>query len=131
MRTAIEESASLIVAKTPPESYRVLAAPPKEASKTTPIIAKVTPPPPSLPTTQVVWDSVNLRKGPGTSYKVVGNLKKGTSLKILEANGDWLRVRLEDGSTGWVSKLATSEAPRPSSSPPPPTTPSQPQPTPM
>jgi curli biogenesis system outer membrane secretion channel CsgG len=128
MRAAIEESASFVVAKTPPESYRVLAAPPKEASKTTPVSTKVTPPPPPLPTTQVVWDSVNLRKGPGTSYKVVGNLKKGTSLKILEANGDWLRVRLEDGSTGWVSKLATSEAPRPSSSPPPPTTPSQPTP---
>ena len=123
MRTAIEESASFIVAKTPPESYRVLPAPPKEASKTTPVSAKVTPPPPPpLPTTQVVWDSVNLRKGPGTSYKVVGNVKKGTSLKILEANGDWLRVRLENGSTGWVSKLATSEAPKPSSSPPPPPT---------
>ena len=120
MRTAIEESASFIVAKTPPESYRVLPVPPKEASKTTPVSAKVTPPPPPpLPTTQVVWDSVNLRKGPGTSYKVVGNVKKGTSLKILEASGDWLRVRLENGSTGWVSKLATSEAPKPSSSPPP------------
>lgn len=122
MRTAIEDSASFIVAKTPPESYRVLPAPPKEASKTTPVSAKVAPPPPPLPTTQVVWGSVNLRKGPGTSYKVVGNVKKGTSLKILEANGDWLRVRLEDGSTGWVSKLATSEAPKASSSPPPPPT---------
>jgi curli biogenesis system outer membrane secretion channel CsgG len=120
IRTAVEESASLIVAKTPPESYRVLPAPPKEAPKPTPVAPKVTPPPPPpLPTTQVIWDSVNLRKGPGTSYKVVGNLKKGTSLKILEVNGGWLRVQLEDGSTAWVSKLSTSEAPKPSSSPPP------------
>jgi SH3-like domain-containing protein len=51
---------------------------------------------------------------------VIGNLKKGTSLKILEVKGDWLRVRLEDGSEGWVSKLATSEAPPPSPSPAPP-----------
>jgi len=124
IRTVIEESASFIVAKTPPESYRVLPAPPKEASKPIPVAPKVTPPPPPpLPTTQVVWDSVNLRKGPGTSYKIVGNVKKGASLRILEVNGDWLRVRLEDGSTAWVSKLATSEAPKPSSSsPPPPTT---------
>jgi curli biogenesis system outer membrane secretion channel CsgG len=123
IRTAVEESASFIVAKTPPESYRVLPAPPKEAPKPTPVAPKVTPPPPPpppLPTTQVVWDSVNLRKGPGTSYKIVGNVKKGTSLKILEVNGGWLRVRLEDGSTAWVSKLATSEAPKASSSPPPP-----------
>jgi curli biogenesis system outer membrane secretion channel CsgG len=135
IRTAIEESASFVVAKTPPESYRILPAPPKEAPKPTPVVSKVTPPPPSpLPTTQVVWDSVNLRKGPGTSYKIVGNVKKGTSLKILEVNGDWLRVRLEDGSNAWVSKLATSEAPKsssspsPSPSPPPPTTSIQPAP---
>ena len=120
IRTAVEESASFIVAKTPPEFYRVLPAPPKEAPKPTPVAPKVTPPPPPpLPTTQVVWDSVNLRKGPGASYQIVGNVKKGTSLKILEVNGGWLRVRLEDGSTAWVSKLATSETPKASSSPPP------------
>ena len=124
IRTAVEESASFIVAKTPPESYRVLPAPPKEAPKPVPVTTKVTPPPPPpLPTTQVIWDSVNLRKGPGTSYKIVGNVKKGTSLKILEVNGGWLRVRLEDGSTAWVSKLATSEAPKASSPSPPPSPP--------
>jgi curli biogenesis system outer membrane secretion channel CsgG len=120
IRTAVEESASFIVAKTPPESYRVSPAPPKEASKPAPVAPKVAPPPPpALPTTQVVWDSVNLRKGPGTRYKIVGSVKKGTSLKILEVNGDWLRVRLEDGSIAWVSKLATSESPKHSSPPPP------------
>ncbi|MBP1700485.1 MAG: Curli production assembly/transport component CsgG [Deltaproteobacteria bacterium] len=123
IRTAVEQSASFIVAKTPPESYRIrtLPAPPKEAPKPTPVTPKVTlppPPPPPLPTTQIVWDSVNLRKGPGTSHKIVGNVKKGTSLKILEVNGGWLRVRLDDGSTAWVSKLATSEAPKASSPPP-------------
>jgi curli biogenesis system outer membrane secretion channel CsgG len=136
IRNAVEESASFIVAKTPPEAYRLLPAPPpappKETPKPTPVAPKVTPPPPPPPpapllTTQVVWDSVNLRRGPGTTYKVVGNVKKGTSLKILEVNGDWLRVQLEDGNTAWVSKLATSEAPRPSS-PPPPTTSIQPTP---
>ena len=119
IRAAVDESASFIVAKTPPESYRVLPTPPKEAPKPPPVALKVTPPPPPfLPTARVLWDAVNLRKGPGTSYKIVGNVKKGTSLKILEVNGDWLRVRLEDGSTAWVSKLATSEAPKASSPPP-------------
>ncbi len=128
IRTTIEESASFIVAKTPPESYRVFPAPPKEAPKPTPVAPKVTPrppPPPPLPTTEVVWNYVNLRKGPGTSYKVVGNVKKGTSLKILEVNGGWLHIQLEDGRTAWVSKSATSEAPKASSSPQP-----QPQPQP-
>ncbi len=136
IRTAVEDSASFIVAKTPPESYRVLPVLPKEEPKPTPVAPKITsPPPPPLPTTQVVWDSVNLRKGPGTSHKIVGTVKKGTSLKILEVSGGWLRVRLEDGSTAWVSKLATSEGPKASSAPPPPPSPPPPtasiQPAPM
>ncbi len=125
IRTAVEDSASFIVAKTPPESYRVLPVLPKEEPKPTPVVVpKVTAsPPPPLPATQVVWDSVNLRKGPGTNYKIVGSVKKGTSLRILEASGGWLRVRLEDGTTAWVSKLATSEAPKASHAPSPPSSP--------
>ena len=130
LRIVIEESASFIVAKTPPESYRVFPtilqketpkpalAPPPETSKGTP------PPSPPVRVTQVVWDFVNLREGPGMNYKVIGNAKKGTSLKILEIKGDWLRIRLEDGSEAWVSKLATSEAPKP----PPSSTPIKPTP---
>jgi curli biogenesis system outer membrane secretion channel CsgG len=137
IRTAVEESASFIVAKTPPESYRISPAPSREAPRPAPVSPKVTSPPPPpppplppLPTTHVVWDSVNLRNGPGTSYKIVGNVKKGTSLKILEANGGWLRVRLDDGKTAWVSKLATSEAPKVSSPPPPQQQPQRPTPPP-
>jgi hypothetical protein len=140
---AIEESASFIVAKTPPESYRVFPMiPPKETPKPPPMKAKpenATPQQPTrvipsipLRTTQVVWDSVNLREGPGLIHKVIGNLKKGTSLKIIEVQGDWLRVRLGNGSEAWVNKSATSEAPKPLPSPPPP--PSNvppPKPTPM
>jgi curli biogenesis system outer membrane secretion channel CsgG len=120
IRMTVEESASLIVAKTPSECYRVVpVVTQKETSKPPPVSTKVTPPPPPPPlrTTQVVWDTVNLRQGPGTKYKVIGNAKKGTSLKIIEVNGDWLRVRLEDGRTAWLNKLATSEAPKPPPSP--------------
>ena len=70
---------------------------------------------PPLRTTKVVWDSVNLREGPGLNYRVIGNAKKGTSLAVLEDRGNWLRVRLQDGSEAWVSKAATSEAPKPPS----------------
>jgi hypothetical protein len=118
IRMTIEESASIIVAKTPRDAYRVaVVTTQKETQKTTPVSPKVTPPPP-LRTTQVTWDSVHLREGPGKDYKVIGRAKKGTSLKIVEVNGDWLRVRLEDGTTAWVSKSATSEAPKPSRSTP-------------
>ncbi len=117
IRMTIEESASIIVAKTPPDSYRVLpAVTQKETPKPPPASQKATSPPP-LRTTQVTWDFVNLREGPGTGYKVIGNAKKGTSLKVLEASGDWLHVRLENGTTAWVSKSATSEVAKPSPSP--------------
>jgi curli biogenesis system outer membrane secretion channel CsgG len=130
IRIAIEESASFIVAKTPPESYRALPPPPqketpKSVSLPPPESLKVIPPPPPSPPpplriTMVVWEYVNLREGPSTNYKVIGNVKKGTSLRILEVKGNWLYVRLEDGKEAWVSKLATSEASSSSPSPTPP-----------
>jgi len=131
IRIAIEDSTSFIVAKTPPESYRVSPIiPPKETPKPPPVKVQpevtltppppvVTPPPP-LRVTRVAWDNVNLREGPGTNYKVIRNVKKGTSLGILEVKGTWLRIRLEDGIEAWVNKLATSEGSNASPSPPPP-----------
>jgi curli biogenesis system outer membrane secretion channel CsgG len=113
IRMTIEESASIIVAKTPLDCYRVVPAVAQKETPKLPLPSQKVAPPPPLRTTKVVWDYVNLREGPGTSYKVIGNAKKGTSLKILEANGDWLHVRLENGNTGWVSLSATSEAPKP------------------
>jgi len=131
IRIAIEDSASFIVAKTPPESYRVLPPPPppKEIPKppppkvqpevTSPPQAPIVAPKPVLRVAQVVWANVNLREGPGTSYRVIGSAKKGTSIKILKVKGDWLHIRLEDGTEAWVSKSATSEGSGPESSPPP------------
>lgn len=136
IRIAIEEAVKVVVAKTPAEYYRVAATPqpkvtpvlPTEPPKTIPQTVPPQSPPvttprqspsPSQPsigvsgpahrTTQVMWDSVNLREGPGTKYKIIGNIKKGTSLIILGEQGDWLFVRLEDGKEAWVSKKATSE----------------------
>jgi curli biogenesis system outer membrane secretion channel CsgG len=133
IRMVIEESASFVVAKTPPESYRVLPviqetpkpSPPVKPQVTLPPQPPVVPPKPTLPVTQVIWSSVNLREGPGTNYKVVRNVQKGTSLTVLEDKGQWLHVRLEDRSEAWVVKSATSLAPKPppSATPPPKPTP--------
>ncbi|MDI6764797.1 MAG: SH3 domain-containing protein [Thermodesulfobacteriota bacterium] len=93
----------------PPTASPSVSEPPKVTSPPQPLPS----PPSSLRTTKVVWDSVNLREGPGLNFRVIGNAKKGTSLSILEEKGSWLRVRLQDGSEAWVSKAATSEAPKP------------------
>jgi curli biogenesis system outer membrane secretion channel CsgG len=133
IRVAIEEAVKVIVAKTPAEYYRVPATPQTKVTTVSPTEPPkaIQPPPPEISTppqsppasqpsigisgpahrtTQVMWDSVNLREGPGTKYKIIGNIKKGTSLIILGEQGDWLFVRLEDGKEAWVSKKATSEA---------------------
>jgi N-acetylmuramoyl-L-alanine amidase len=77
----------------------------------------------------VTWSYVNLREGPGTKYKVIRKLKKGTPLDILDEKRGWLQVYLDDGTEGWLSKSATSmkvktpppsPAPSPQSSAPPP-----------
>lgn len=90
--------------KSPPPAPPPPPPPPPKSPKPAPA--------PALRVTQIAWSSVNLREGPGTNHKVVGNAKKGTSLGILEDKGQWLRVRLEDGKEVWVFKSATSLAPQ-------------------
>lgn len=75
---------------------------------------------PSLPRGKVIWVYVNLREGPGTQYKITGKAYMKNSFEILAENPGWLRVRLEDGTKGWMSKKAASEssaAPSPQSPP--------------
>ena len=50
----------------------------------------------------------NIRSGPGTNYSTVQSVTSGAKLPIIETSGDWLRVSLHNGNTGWISRgLAT------------------------
>ncbi len=51
----------------------------------------------------VTGSIVNVRNGPGTTNAVVGQVSQGNSLPFLEQSGDWYRVKLSNGSTGWVA----------------------------
>jgi hypothetical protein len=74
----------------------------------------------------VTADAANLRSGAGTQHPVVGALKRGTRVEILETSGPWHRVRAaEGGLEGWVSaRLLERSAPGAA----PPTAASRPQP---
>ncbi|WP_166511131.1 SH3 domain-containing protein [Desulfallas thermosapovorans] len=48
-------------------------------------------------------NSVNVRNGPGTSHKVLNRVNTGTKLPVLKVSGDWLKVQLPDGGTGWIA----------------------------
>jgi curli biogenesis system outer membrane secretion channel CsgG len=124
VKMAIDESVKIIVTKIPSDYYRVSSTPTSKESpkppKTQPEVTSLPPASksePPLRVTKVMWDSVNLREGPGTNYKVIGIAKKGASLSILEVTEDWLCVRLGDGSEAWVNRSATSETPKTPSSP--------------
>src|SRR5690554_2822100 len=46
---------------------------------------------------------LNVRSGPGPQHSLVGQAKMGDCLTALEQRGDWYKVRLTGGSTGWVA----------------------------
>ena len=59
----------------------------------------------------VKWPTVSLREGPGMNFKVLLEVKKGTALAILEEQGQWIRISLEDGREGWIGRTTISETP--------------------
>jgi curved DNA-binding protein CbpA len=53
----------------------------------------------------VAMDQAPLRTGPAETFHIVSSLKFGTPVTALEVDprGDWVRVALDDGSTGFVA----------------------------
>lgn len=49
---------------------------------------------------KVTVDSLNVRKGPGTSYAVVTSIKKGEAYTIVEVNGSWGLLK---SKIGWIN----------------------------
>lgn len=46
---------------------------------------------------------VNLRTGPGTSWRIVTVLRKNTPVRVLGQRAGWLYIELQDGRRAWVS----------------------------
>ena len=46
---------------------------------------------------------LNVREGPGTGNAQVGTVHNGDKLQVLESSGDWYKVKLPSGSSGWVA----------------------------
>ena len=54
--------------------------------------------------TTVNTDSLNMRKGAGTSYSVITKLSNGTVVDVLEsASNGWKKIKTSNGTIGWVS----------------------------
>lgn len=51
----------------------------------------------------VTADSLRIRSGPGTQYKMLGSLKAKDTVTLLLRQNDWARIRTASGDTGWVA----------------------------
>ena len=45
----------------------------------------------------------NVRSGPGTTYDIVGRVQAGERYAIVKKEEDWFRIKLKDGSTGYIA----------------------------
>lgn len=59
---------------------------------------------------EITYSEVNARKGPSKEYSTVAKLEKGTKVKILEKKNNWIRIRMEDNSEGWLPKESIKSA---------------------
>jgi uncharacterized protein YgiM (DUF1202 family) len=47
--------------------------------------------------------TLNIRADASTSAEIVGHARRGERLAVVGDSGSWLRVKLNDGTTGWVA----------------------------
>ncbi len=82
-----------------------------------PVAETVTPTVTPVPRMGVVQSAqrVNMRSGPNTNTEILFTLDPGTEVEIIREteDGDWYRVRMENGTEGWIaaSLLDTDPAP--------------------
>ena len=70
----------------------------------------------SFARTLYVKDSITItvRTGPATAYKIMGFLKTGDKVELVERSGDWSLVRFSGDREGWViSRYLTEQVPSP------------------
>jgi len=56
-------------------------------------------------TATILADALNIRRGPGMQYEILGQMARGQVSEVVGQYGScaWLFVPLEDGETGWIS----------------------------
>jgi SH3-like domain-containing protein len=55
--------------------------------------------------------NVNMRAAPGTQAPVLFKLAEGYPLRVLERQGNWLKVQDFEGDQGWIARSVTGTTP--------------------
>ncbi|MEL6404658.1 MAG: SH3 domain-containing protein [Chloroflexota bacterium] len=93
---------------------------PTDAVTATPTLASTNSPTPTItvePTTEFLTvqanGNVRVRAGAGTEFDVVGVVEPGTSVAVItnQAGAEWIQVRLEDGTEGWIASFLLTDTP--------------------
>lgn len=48
-------------------------------------------------------DNLNVRCGPGSNYRDIGKLSKGTKVEVVETTGEWTQIKPTPHCTGWIA----------------------------
>jgi hypothetical protein len=67
------------------------------------VLAAGEDPPQAEKQVRVLATTLNVRSGPGTTNSVVASLQKGATAALVEDHGEWLMIRLDDGTMGWAA----------------------------
>lgn len=55
-------------------------------------------------TVEITTDTLNVREGPGLSYKVIEVVKRADRFSVIEEKSDWIQISLNSsGKKGWVA----------------------------
>lgn len=60
-------------------------------------------------TVYVTASALNVREEPNADAELVAQVKKNAALEVLGRGDGWVRVRLDDGRSGWVAERFVSE----------------------
>lgn len=76
---------------------------PEQPAPSAPAPAATTPDAAAAGTVRVNVSTLNVRDDASVTAAIVGHVRRGERLTLIAESGDWLHVRLHDGTTGWVS----------------------------
>ena len=53
-------------------------------------------------------DSASVRQQPGANFAVIAQMDRGARLPLIGVQGDWYKVALFNGNTGWIAKTVST-----------------------
>lgn len=57
----------------------------------------------------ILADGVNIRSGPGQNYIVVDSASTGNTFPVVQSEGEWHQIKLENGQKAWVASWLTDD----------------------